>query len=226
MPGDMIDATKPMRLRSGAELRLTGPGSGAAAVVCVNGGQGGEVDGTWSATLEWLVRRLAPRFPQLAFGEVRYRVKSWQRLDWCVEDAYAAIDALGARRTLLLGFSMGGAVAARAADEPSVETVIGLAPWFPDRLPLDALAGKRLRVLHGSLDRSLPGIPGVSPASSRRGFERARALGADGEYTLIPGAVHGVALRAHWGRPVPLPRAAVWARLVADELAHFQPSTG
>lgn len=225
MRGDGIDA-KPMRLRSGAELRLTGAGGGAAAVVCVDGGQGGEVEGTWSATLEWLVRRLAPRFPHLEFGEVRYRVKSWKRLEWCVEDAYAAIDAVGAPRTVLLGFSMGGAVAARAADEPSVETVIGLAPWFPDRVPLDALAGKRLRVLHGSLDRSLPGIPGVSPASSRRGFERARALGADGEYTLIPGAVHGVALRAHWGRPLPLPRAAAWARLVADELARFQPSTG
>jgi pimeloyl-ACP methyl ester carboxylesterase len=225
MRGDGIDA-KPMRLRSGAELRLTGAGGGAAAVVCVDGGQGGEVEGTWSATLEWLVRRLAPRFPHLAFGEVRYRVKSWKRLEWCVEDAYAAIDAVGAPRTVLLGFSMGGAVAARAADEPSVETVIGLAPWFPDRVPLDALAGKRLRVLHGSLDRSLPGIPGVSPASSLRGLERARALGADGEYTLIPGAVHGVALRAHWGRPLPLPRAAAWARLVADELARFQPSTG
>jgi len=77
-------------------------------------------------------------------------------------------------------------------------------------------------VLHGTLDRWLPGIPGVSPASSRRGFERARALGVEGEYSLIPGAVHGVALRAHWGRAVPLPRAGTWARLVADELALFQ----
>ena len=145
-----------------------------AAVVCVNGGQGGEVEGTWSASLEWLVRRLAPRFPQLTFGEVKYRIKSWNRLDWCIEDARAAIEALGAPRTLLLGFSMGGAVASRVAAEPSVEAVVGLAPWFPDRLPLDALSGRRLRVLHGSLDRWLPGIPGVSPASSRRGFDRAR----------------------------------------------------
>ena len=209
------------RIRSGAELRLTGPGGAAAAVVCVNGGQGGEVDGTWSASLEWLVRRLAPRFPQLAFGEVRYRVKSWKRLDWCVEDAAAAIDALGARRTLLLGFSMGGAVAVRAAEDPSVETVLGLAPWFPDRLSLEPLRGRRLRVLHGSLDRWLPGIPGVSPTSSRRGFERARALGVDGDYTLIPGALHGVALRAHWGRALPMPRASAWARLVAEELRRF-----
>jgi dienelactone hydrolase len=184
----------------------------------VNGGQGNEVAGTWSASLEWLVTHLAPHFPELAFAEVRYRIKSWKRLDWCIEDARAAIDSVGAKRTLLLGFSMGGAVAAQVADAPSVETVVGLAPWLPDRISLDRLRGRRLAVLQGSLDRPLPGIPGVSPASSRRGFERARALGVDGDYTLIPGALHGVAVRAPRGRLLPLPRAHAWARLVADEL--------
>jgi pimeloyl-ACP methyl ester carboxylesterase len=211
------------RLASGAELRLTGP-TERAAVICVNGGQRAEVEGTWSASLEWLVRRLAPRFPELGFAEVRYRVKSWKRLDLCVEDARAAIRETGAPRTLVLGFSMGGAVGISAADEPGVEEVLGLAPWIPDRLDLAPLAGRRLAVLHGSLDRALPGIPGVSPADSRRGFERARALGVHGEYTVIPGAVHGMALRAHWGRPVPLPRAGAWARLVARELERFEGS--
>ena len=49
-----------------------------------------------------------------------------------------------------------------------------------------------------------------------------RALHAEGEYTLIPGALHGIALRAHWGVPVPLPRARTWARLAADELERFE----
>jgi dienelactone hydrolase len=209
-------------LPSGAELRMTGPAAPAAAVVCVNGGQGSEVEGTWSASLEWLVQRLAPSFPELAFAEVRYRIKSWNRLDWCIADAGEALEEVVARRTLLLGFSMGGIVSSQIAADPSVETVVGLAPWFPERLSLEPLRGKRLRVLHGSLDRALPGIPGVSPASSRRGFDRAIALGAEGEYTIIPGAVHGIALRAHWGRPVPLPRAGAWSRLVADELRRFQ----
>jgi pimeloyl-ACP methyl ester carboxylesterase len=203
-------------LPSGAELRMTGPAAPAAAVVCVNGGQGSEVEGTWSASLEWLVQRLAPSFPELAFAEVRYRIKSWNKLDWCIADAGEALEEVAARRTLLLGFSMGGIVSSQIAADPSVETVVGLAPWFPERLSLEPLRGKRLRVLHGSLDRALPGIPGVSPASSRRGFDRAIALGAEGEYTIIPGAVHGIALRAHWGRPVPLPRAGAWSRLVAD----------
>ena len=213
-----------MRLSTGAELRVTGPPGARAAVVCVNGGQSAEVEGTWSASLEWLVRRLAPRFPELAFGEVRYRIKSWNKLDWCIEDARAAIAAIGVQRTLLLGFSMGGAVSARAADESSVETVLGLAPWLPDRLPLDALLGKRLRVLHGSLDRALPGIPGVATSLSRRGFERALALGAEGEYTVIRGGLHGVALRTPSGSLIPLPRASTWASLVADELTRFSNS--
>jgi dienelactone hydrolase len=206
-------------LASGAEMRLTGEGT--TAVVCVNGGQSAEVEGTWSASLEWLVRRLAPRFRQLAFAEVRYRVKSWRRLDACVEDARAAIDAVGAGRTLLLGFSMGGAVAISAADEPSVERVLGLAPWIPDRLSLEPLGGKRLDVLHGSLDHWLPGIPGVSPTSSRHGFERAREVGVAGTYELIPGALHGIAVRAPSGRPLPLPRAAAWERRVAAQLAEL-----
>lgn len=213
-----------MFLSTGAELRLTGETRGAA-VICVNGGQAAEVEGTWSASLEWLVQRLAPRFPSLGFAEVRYRIKSWRRLGWCIEDARAAIREVAAPRTLLLGFSMGGAVSIGCADEPSVEDVLGLAPWIPDRLSVEPLRGRRLRVLHGSLDRNLPGIPGVSSKLSRRGFDRARALGVEGEYTLIPGALHGVALRAGSGRLVPLPRAQRWTELIATELARFETRT-
>ncbi len=205
-----------VKLATGAEMRRTG--DGPTAVVCVNGGQGAEVEGTWSASLEWLVRHLAPRFPELSFAEVRYRIKSWKRLDDCIADARAAVREVGAERTLLLGFSMGGAVSIAAADEPSVTGVLGLAPWIPDRLSLEPLRGKRFDVLHGSLDRWLPGIPGVSATSSRRGFERIQALGVPGTYALIPGALHGIALRARSGRPIPLPRAHEWARRVAARL--------
>ncbi len=206
---------------TGAEIRAAG-GDGALAVVCANGGQAAEVPGTWSASLEWLVGRLTPRFPDVRFVELRYRVKSWKRLDWCVEDALAAIEAARAERTLLVGFSMGGAVAVRAAAHPSVWGVLGLAPWLPDRLDVSPLVGRRLDVVHGALDRWLPGIPGVSPAVSRRGFERASALGVDGTYTVIPGAVHGMALRSRGGRLVTLPRAARWAELAATHVARLR----
>lgn len=208
------------RLATGAELRVTGTGE-AGTVICVNGGHARDVEGTWSASIEWLVRTLAPRLPELAFAEVRYRVKSWRRFDWCIEDARAAIVESASERALLVGFSMGGAVAIAAADEPSVKGVLGLAPWIPEQLDLKPITGKCLVVLHGALDRWLPGIPGVSPASSRHGFERAQARGVSGRYTVIPGGLHGLALRAPGGRLVPLPRARRWAELVEGELRRF-----
>jgi pimeloyl-ACP methyl ester carboxylesterase len=184
----------------------------------MNGGQSAEVEGTWSATVEWLVSKLIPRLPEVRFAELRYRIKSWRRFDECVEDARAAIEAAGGERTLLLGFSMGGAVAIVTASEPSVEKVVGLAPWIPPQLPLEGLHGCRFSVIHGSLDRYFPGIPGVSPHHSRAGFERARGLGIEGDYTLIPGGVHGIAMRPFVLGLVPLPRAKRWLDLVAAEL--------
>jgi len=210
-------------LASGAEGRWTGP-PGARAVVCVNGGTAAVTAGTWSASLEWLVRRLAPRFPRLGFLEVRYRLKSWRRLELCVEDARAAIAAArerGAEEIALLGFSMGGAVAVHAAGDPSVSTVIGLAPWLYPELDISPLDGRRFAILHGALDRSLPGVPGVAPELSRRGYERARERGVDAVRTTVRGALHPIALRAAWGAAVPMPRARRFADLVGRELELF-----
>lgn len=207
------------RLATGAEARLRNSGAGSV-VVCLNGGQAHEVPGTWGASVEWLVERLAPRFPTLGFVEVRYRIKSWRKLNLCIEDTRAAVREHGSRRTLLLGYSMGGAVAISSAEEARVARVLGLAPWIPEGLDLASLDGKRLDVLHGSLDRPLPGIPGVSAATSRSGFERAQARGVAGGYTLIRGAVHGIAFRAR-GRLVPFPRARAWESGVAAQLEEF-----
>ncbi len=203
---------------------MTNPG-GRAAVVCVNGGSGREVEGTWSATLEWLVGRLAPEFRGMSFVEVRYRIKSWKQLTRCIDDCRAAIALAadgGAEEVALLGFSMGGAVAIAVADHPRVTTVVGLAPWIPDRLDVSALDGRRLAIVHGSLDRWLPGVPGVSPKSSLRGFERIRLRGIDAAHTIVSGGVHGLAVRSPGGGTIPLPRAGRWARLVADELRRFE----
>ena len=94
--------------------------------------------------------------------------------------------------------------------------VLGLAPWSPTGSTSTGFAGKRLDVLHGSLDRYLPGVPGVSPVLSRRGFERALARRRRGRVHADPRRrCTGSRCARHWGRPVPLPRARAWRRLVA-----------
>ncbi len=69
----------------------------------------------------------------------------------------------------------------------------------PAELEVDTLDGMRFDVVQGAWDRWLPGVPGVSPSHSRAGYERARAAGAVGTYTLVPRGLHGVALRARNG---------------------------
>jgi alpha-beta hydrolase superfamily lysophospholipase len=211
-------------ISSGAEARWTGE-PGRRAVVCVNGGTAAEVPGTWSASVEWLVRGLVPRLPGLAFLEVRYRIKSWRRLDDCVEDGRAAIEAAreaGAEELAVLAFSMGGAVAVANADAPEVRLVAGVNPWLPPQLDLEPLRGRRLAVAHGSLDAPLPGIPGVKPAMSFAAVERARALGVEAERTVVPGGLHAVALRNRRnGGLLPLLGSRRYLAFAAGELERF-----
>ena len=210
-------------LATGAGARWTGT-PGPHAVICVNGGTAAEVPGTWSASIEWLVRRLTGRFPELGCLEVRYRVKSWRRLDLCVEDCRAAVAAAreaGAHQVALLAFSMGGAVAVRNAAEREVELVVGVNPWLPPQLELEPLVGRRLAIAHGSLDAPLPGIPGVKPSMSKNACERADALGVDVERRVVAGGLHAVALRWRGGGLVPLPGARRYGEFVGEELERF-----
>lgn len=191
----------------------------------MNGGLARPVPGDYNASVEFLVSRLAPRFPGLGFVEVRYRVKSWKELPMCVADARAAIAAVsdrGAGPLAMVGYSMGGAVAITVAGDPAVRRVVALAPWIPDRLDLTGLLGRRLAVAHGTLD-GVPGLPGTSPGAARRGVARARALGVDATLDPVRGGLHAIATRRR-GRLVPLPRAGRWTELVARELAGFQAS--
>ena len=209
--------TRLVPLDTGADARLRNEDAAVAAVF-LNGGTAKTVPGTWSATSELLADEFAPRFPGVMFAEVRYRVKTWNELPSCIADAHAALD-LADRPSVLVGFSMGGAVSIGVAAHDAAVGVVGLAPWLPDRLPLDGLLGKHFDVIHGSWDRYLPGIPGVSASSSRRGFERARALGVEGSYALIPRGLHGAAVRRPSGAILRLPRWRAWVEHVAARLA-------
>jgi pimeloyl-ACP methyl ester carboxylesterase len=208
-----------LTLTTGADARIHNEDASKAAVL-VNGGTAHRVPGTWSATSEWLAQRLSRRFADIAFVEVRYRTKSWHEIPACIEDAHAAVETAD-RPTILVGFSMGGAVAIGAARHHRVGPVLGLAPWIPPELDLAALAHRRFDVVQGAWDRWFPGVPGVSPEHSRQGFERALAAGATGTYTLIPRGLHGVAVRARRGGLVTLPGAGRWVEPVSRALERF-----
>lgn len=205
----------------GPSLRLSGAGDGPV-VVLFGGSSARDVPGVWSPTTEWLARRLIRRRPGLRAVEVRYRHSSWRRLGEGVADGAAALesvqDRLAPERIVLVGFSFGGAVAVSLADRPRVAGVVGLAAWLPGGLDLATLRGRWLRLLHGTLDGGLPGIPGVSPSISREALGRARRLGIDAELTLIPGGLHGLAVRSPWGAAIGLPRAHRWLGLVDHAL--------
>jgi dienelactone hydrolase len=211
-------------LPTGAELRASGP-AGGLPVLCLGGGTAAERPGRWNSGYRWLIERLGPRHPEATFHELRYRVRSWKHLGPCIEDARAALDAVAdpaGRRTLVIGYSMGGAVAVSAADHPTVAAVVGLAPWIPRQVDVRRLEGRRLAVLHGTLDSGRWGLPGVSPESSRDGVERARAAGVEATYELIRGGTHAIAFPAPFGLLLPAPRAGAWLRGVDAQVARFQ----
>jgi dienelactone hydrolase len=211
-------------LPGGAALRVRGGAgdAGAPSLLLLGGSTHRDGAGTWSATAEWLARRIARDHPEWAFAEVRYRFGSRRRLDAAAEDGHAAIRALESMDRppgALVGFSLGGRIAVALAGADSVRTVVGLAAWLPDGVDLRPLIGRRLHLAHGTLDRALPGVPGVSPSISRAAAARAEALGVPTRLTMIAGGVHGVAARGRWSGLLPLPRAGRWAQVVTDAVA-------
>ena len=107
--GDPVSG--PERLSTGAELRVTN-GEAPRAVVCVNGGQSREVAGTWSCDARVARPRTRAAVPRagLRRGALPDQVVA-RGSSSAARTADAAIAATGDRPTLLLGFSMGGAVA-------------------------------------------------------------------------------------------------------------------
>ncbi|UXX94367.1 lysophospholipase [Streptomyces sp. AD2-2] len=83
-------------------------------------------------------RAVAAQLPaaDVLVARVGYRVRGWNgdRAD-AAQDALRALDALtelaGPVPTVLLGHSMGGRAALRAAGHPQVRGVVALAPWWP-----------------------------------------------------------------------------------------------
>ncbi len=76
-----------------------------------------------------------------------------------VRDALAALEVVQQRHrpqlpVVLGGHSLGGRTAVRAAADPSVTGVIGLAAWLPAEESVATLVGKHLRLAHAQLDHN------------------------------------------------------------------------
>ena len=136
----------------------------------------------------------------LAVSALRYRYRGWNGAEESpLADARWALDAIRDRHgdvpVVLVGHSMGGRVAVRAADDPSVVGVVALAPWLTSEDPVTPLAGKRAVIAHGNLDFV------TNPRLSRRFARQASEAGADMTYKVIHGDSHAMVLRPlAWSR--------------------------
>lgn len=182
-----------------------------AAVLLLHGGrsEGTEAVSPWSLTgarMRPFARAIerAGRGQALLVGSVRYRCRGWngERED-PVRDARRALDEVASRAgnvpTVLVGHSMGGRAALRAAGHPLVRGVVGLAPWCPQGEPVTQLRGRRLVLLHGDRDRT------TDPGASLEYAVRAAEAGVDACALLMPGGDHAM-----------LRRAGAWHRLTSQ----------
>jgi pimeloyl-ACP methyl ester carboxylesterase len=97
------------------------------------------------------------RSRDMAVALLRYRYRGWNGPDADpVRDTEWAIEQLlrthGALPVVLVGHSMGGRAALRAAGHPLVSAVAGLAPWLPPGEPTRQLEGRDVLLMHGTAD--------------------------------------------------------------------------
>lgn len=190
------------------------PAEPRAVLLLLHGGQQHNVEPVKNRHASWwrmaaLARSLRGFATEhnLALSLLQYGQRGWNDpTDPApVRDARAAIGGLAERLpgvpVVLIGHSMGGRTACRAADEPSVVGVVGLAPWLPQGEPNAAIAGRHLRVMHGTQDKW------TSAALSRAYVERSRDIAASATWTSLPDAGHFM-----------FRHSSAWRRFVTDSV--------
>ncbi|WP_189151372.1 alpha/beta fold hydrolase [Streptomyces lacrimifluminis] len=187
-----------------------------AAVLVLHGGQATSERRArpWQLAalrMDPVVRAVTAELPHqdVLVAQVRYRLRGWNagRAD-PVRDTVEALRDLAALAgplpTVLLGHSMGGRAALRAAGHPQVCGVVALAPWWPPGEPVEQTAGRHVVALHGERDRV------TSPADAADCVRRARGTAARAGMAFIGGADHAM-----------LHRARFWHRTTAALVAHL-----
>ncbi|MGW7263370.1 alpha/beta fold hydrolase [Streptomyces sp. NPDC054842] len=144
---------------------------------------------------------------RLVLAHVRYRHRGWNgiRAD-AAQDARQALEELAdlypGLPIVLVGHSMGGRAALRAASHPQVRGIVGLAPWCPPGEPADHLAGRQVVFLHDPSDT-------ITRAHDSWSFlRRAHAVGA---------ATCGIAMPS--GRHAMLRDIDTWHSITATSVA-------
>lgn len=183
-------------------------------MLLLHGGQERSVDPVENKHSSWwrmaLMARSLRRYAKagdLALSLLQYRVRGWNSSadPAPVRDARWALDQLTAEHpgvpVVLVGHSMGGRTACAAADAPAVVGVVGLAPWLPSGESTRPIAGRHLRVMHGTRDRW------TSAAASQAYVERSRPIAASASWTKLPGAGHFM-----------FRRVSAWNRFVEDSV--------
>ncbi|WP_258805380.1 alpha/beta hydrolase [Pseudarthrobacter sp. NS4] len=125
----------------------------------------------------------------LAVWSLRNSVRGWNGPDMSpLQDARWALRQIEVQHpgvpVFLVGHSMGGLTAVCAADNPRVEAVVALAPWLSPQTPVSGVAGKKVLVVHGTMDRWTS--PSQSLAFARRASEEAASM----QYVALKGAGH------------------------------------
>ncbi|MET8132567.1 alpha/beta fold hydrolase [Streptomyces sp. NPDC005251] len=146
-------------------------------------------------------------------GQVRYRYRGWNGADADpVADVLRALaelaELVGEVPVVLVGHSMGGRAALRAAAAPQVRAVVALAPWCPEGEPVAHLRDKRVIVLHGDRDRV------TDPAESFALVRRAAEAGSSASAVRVEGGDHAMLRRARiWHRATGATVADLVARI-------------
>ncbi|MGN9815181.1 alpha/beta hydrolase [Streptomyces sp. SD11] len=174
------------------------PRSPRAAVLFLHGGRSDSraPSRPWhlaAVRMKPFVRAVARAIPDddVLLAEVRYRVRGWNGGDAdSLRDARRALEELQRLApdvpVVLVGHSMGGRAALRAAGASQVRGVLALAPWCPEGEPVAQLRDKEVVVLHGDRDRV------TDPRLSKAFVHRARAAGARAAFVGMAGGDHAM----------------------------------
>lgn len=130
----------------------------------------------------------------LAVWTVRYRFRGWNGEQMSpVADTRWALDEVRRRHgdvpVVLVGHSMGGRTAMRAADDASVRAALGLAPWLPDGEPVEHVRDRVVLIAHGNIDTV------TSPRAARRFARRAEPVAAKVGFMTVCGDMHAMVFR-------------------------------